>query len=146
LSAVEAATMGQWNSRYGSTARTRPWISMKAVAFRAGILAVLVLCSCGTMISRSLMPRYCGKEPLPNVYSGVVLDVQGALHYECAESGECRFFTPGPTNNVELFLLLDIPLSLALDTCLLPWTAYQQIRHGNICNKLQPITPDASRR
>lgn len=101
---------------------------------------LLVLASCGTLLSQAGGPGGCGSNPatLPNVYSGVVLDVQGGLDYKCPVSGECEFFSPGASNNVELFLLLDIPLSLTLDTILLPYTAYKQLKHGNICTKGVP--------
>ncbi len=99
------------------------------------VLPAVVLASCGTLLTQltDTNPEDCsGMGTLPSVYSGVVFDVKGALHYECRK-GKCEFFTPGPSNNVELFLLLDVPLSLTLDTIVLPYTLYRQLRHGSIC-------------
>lgn len=106
-------------------------------------LCLLLLASCGTLISQGAGKILCGERPatLPNVYSGVALDVQGGFRYQCPPAGECTFFSPGPSANVELFLILDIPLSLALDTLLLPYTIYQQVQHGNICTRGVPGPP-----
>jgi uncharacterized protein YceK len=115
-----------------------PWIRLALV-----VPLALALSSCGTLLSQAAGRSGCGNTPAtrPNVYSGFVLDVQEGLRYRCPATGECTFFAPGPTANVELFLLLDIPLSLALDTVLLPYTAYQQAKHGNICTKGVPWPP-----
>jgi uncharacterized protein YceK len=79
-------------------------------------------------------PQDCeGMGAVPNVYGGTVTDVRGAFH-------------SGPTNNVEAFLILDIPLSIAADTIILPYTIYRQIQYGNICPKdnVVPSPPNQS--
>ena len=74
--------------------------------------------------------------PLPNMYSGVILDVQGIAHYGCDNNGNCEFGHYKETNNFEFFCLIDLPLSLAMDTVLLPVTIYKQFKYGNICKKI----------
>jgi uncharacterized protein YceK len=79
-------------------------------------------------------PHDCdGMGTIPSVYSGTVFDVKGVFH-------------TGPTNNVELLLLIDIPLSVAADTMILPYTIYRQIRYGSICPKknVVPAPPNQS--
>jgi uncharacterized protein YceK len=114
-------------------------------SFRRALITpcLLLLSSCGTLLSQAAGKSGCGEDPatLPNAYSGVVLDVQQGFRYRCPPVGECTFFSPGPSANVELFLILDIPLSLALDTILLPYTVYQQVNHGNICTRGVPGPP-----
>lgn len=114
-------------------------------SLRVALIApwLLILASCGTLLSQAAGKSGCGEHPatLPNAYSGVVLDVQGGLRYRCHPVGECTWFSPGPSANVELFLILDVPLSLALDTILLPYTVYRQVKHGNICTKGVPGPP-----
>lgn len=50
----------------------------------------------------------------PNVYSGSTLDLS------CI-----------PAENAGFFCLVDLPLSLVVDTLILPFTAYRQIHEGN---------------
>ena len=35
------------------------------------------------------------------------------------------------TNNIEGFCLIDVPLSIAADTLMLPLTIYEQIKYGS---------------
>lgn len=78
--------------------------------------------------------KYCRDlTPLPNIYSGVITDVRGIGHYGCGTNDKCEYGYYKETNNVEFFLVVDIPLSLALDTVLLPITIYKQLKYGNIC-------------
>jgi len=53
----------------------------------------------------------------PRVYSGTIGD------------GYC--LTHDRSGQIGFWCLLDLPLSLAADTVVLPFTAYQQVRHGN---------------
>lgn len=55
---------------------------------------------------------------VPRVYSGTVVDAHGIT-----------------ADNLGLFALIDLPLSFALDTVLLPYTIFRQIRLGNIESK-----------
>ncbi len=78
--------------------------------------------------------KYCRDfAPLPNIYSGVISDVKGIGHYGCDANGKCEYGHSKGTNNMELFLMIDIPLSFALDTVILPVTIYKQLKYGNIC-------------
>jgi len=97
----------------------------------------LSLTSCGTIVTQvvSRHPTYeeCAVQTVPHVYSGTVVDVRSALHYQCKSPGDCRYFAATETANVEVLLLLDVPLSLAYDTLILPWTVFEQLEHGNYC-------------
>jgi hypothetical protein len=73
------------------------------------------------------------------------MDVRCLTNYGCEffiEGYKCEFGHHKEPNNVSMFCLIDIPLSLALDTAILPYTAYRQIRYGDIC-KFQPKSADA---
>jgi len=107
------------------------------------LFPLLLLTSCGTLISQQIPVQDCNKfdGPLPNIYSGVILDARVAFHYKCVMN-QCKYFNYEGNDNVGLFFLLDMPLSLALDTALLPFTAYRQIRYGDIC-KIQPKSASA---
>jgi uncharacterized protein YceK len=89
------------------------------------VISVVLLCvisSCGTIVTH-LNPEYATDyyNPVsPRVYSGVVFD------YRCFHHPE----QPG-TNNLELFCLISMPISLVLDTLFLPYTGYQQFKYGN---------------
>jgi uncharacterized protein YceK len=86
------------------------------------------------MLSQQMLKSNCNEADgsLPNVYSGVIFDVRGVFNYGCFD-GQCKYFNHEGPNNVSLLLILDMPLSLALDTTLLPMTVYKQIRYGDIC-------------
>ena len=42
----------------------------------------------------------------------------------------------GPADSVKAMLFYDIPFSLIADTIVLPYTITQQIKHGNIWDKV----------
>ncbi|HXL39680.1 MAG TPA: YceK/YidQ family lipoprotein [Myxococcales bacterium] len=65
----------------------------------------------------------------PRLYSGVLVD---------AWCGFETFRVGGEAFQVGLFCFLDLPLSLAADTVLLPYKAYTQIRYGNFQPRLVP--------
>ena len=94
------------------------------------VCVVATLCGCATIYSLS-SDRMEGEmhedtshpRSLPRLYSGVVVD------------GYCvgQSFSEGreAAGQIGFFCLLDVPLSLVVDTLVLPYTAYQQIRFGN---------------
>lgn len=55
---------------------------------------------------------------IPNVYSGTVFD------FQCL-----------PAENAGFFCLVDLPLSFAMDTLMVPYTAYRQFRYGSWYNQ-----------
>jgi hypothetical protein len=75
---------------------------------------------------------------LPRVYSGLVVDAW-MVKQTVVQGGE------GAAQG-GLFAFLDIPLSLAADTLVLPFTIYQQIRFGNFRPRLVPEVHEASAR
>ena len=86
------------------------------------VVLACAVSSCGTIATLS-NPEYATDyyNPVsPRVYSGVVFDFRCMHHPE----------QPG-TNNLELFCLISLPVSLVLDTLLLPYTGYQQFKYGN---------------
>jgi len=105
------------------------------------IIVSLSLSACGTLISQTLeTDKYCRDLiPLSSIYSGVITDVRGIGHYGCDTAGKCEYGHQKGTNNFEFFLIVDMPLSLALDTVILPFTIYRQLKYGNICKYM----PDA---
>lgn len=99
------------------------------------LLAALMLAGCGTFqtvvrsdeaTAKSLKEQktYCGA--VPRIYSGVTYDFC-TLHA-----------LPGPGideyqyNNATPFVLIDVVISGALDTMLLPYTIYRQQADGSI--------------
>lgn len=90
------------------------------------LLLVCFLSGCGTIVSHIEGDDYYdnGHSTLPRAYSGVVLDYRMFYHPQYSEP-----------NNVELFFLLDLPLSFVLDTVILPYTGYKQIVDGNYGEK-----------
>ncbi|MCP1446002.1 uncharacterized protein YceK [Pseudomonas sp. GGS8] len=99
------------------------------------LAAAVMLAGCGTFqtvvrsdeaAAKSLKEQktYCGA--VPRIYSGVTYDF-------------CRLHaTPGPGideykyNNGTPFVLIDVVISGALDTMLLPYTIYRQQADGSI--------------
>jgi len=90
-------------------------------------LAILMIwcaqCACATVFTLStdrvegtMFESYDAPRSLPRVFSGVAAD---AL---CVAGGG-EGITP--------LCLLDLPLSVVGDIAVLPFTAYQQVRHGN---------------
>jgi uncharacterized protein YceK len=59
---------------------------------------------------------------IPRMYSGAYFDFSCAFH-------------SGPPNNIELFCFIDLPMSMALDTVILPYTLYKQIECGSYPSK-----------
>jgi uncharacterized protein YceK len=114
--------MGHPRPNFGSATpvlahfRQRPVLCLLCV----GLLAE----GCATIFSLSpdrvegeLYESHDSPKSFPRVYSGTLGDGYCVTH---DQSGQIGFFC-----------LLDLPLSLAADTVLLPYTAYQQIHHGN---------------
>jgi uncharacterized protein YceK len=97
---------------------------MDIILYRAIVLimAATALNGCGTIITLSMQEKdivdHCNT--LPRAYSGTVFDSRCIYHPE--HKG---------TNNAELFCLIDLPLSLGMDTIVLPYTGYKQIQHGS---------------
>jgi len=87
-----------------------------------GFCMALTVTGCGTIASRIVGPHWeeYRDPPLPRIYSGAILDFRGFWHPD----------HPG-TNNVELFCLVDLPLSLVADTIILPLTIYEQNKYGD---------------
>ncbi|MDX1654716.1 MAG: hypothetical protein R3310_05850 [Candidatus Competibacteraceae bacterium] len=92
-------------------------------------LAVLCLTSllvygCATIYTQTSNPyiedvKDCPEEKtIPNVYSGLIFDLY------CI-----------PAENVGFFCVVDLPLSAALDTAILPFTIYKQIEKGDWYSK-----------
>lgn len=113
-------------------------------------LVILCVCvsGCGTTISQYIGHQEGGKIICesreeyeretygigqPNVYSGVTFDTRLLLiPFICEGRGEgdmiYRLFYPV----VAPVLVIDLPLSLATDTVILPYTVYRQLKYGNI--------------
>ncbi len=90
---------------------TRTWL------LSVGLLGVVALNGCGTLASPILhkLDRDC-TEATSRLYGGLKLD------YWCVT--EIR-------SDVIIFCLVDMPLSLAADTAILPYTAFMQLNYGN---------------
>ena len=77
---------------------------------------------CGTIVSQVIGDGY--RDPphktLPRAYSGAVLDFRTFYHPHYSEP-----------NNLEFFFFIDLPMSLVLDTIILPYTGYRQITDGS---------------
>ena len=86
------------------------------------VTAVATLNGCATIATLSMEEENIVDtcKTLPRVYSGTVFDSRCMYHPE--RKG---------TNNMEFFCLIDLPLSIAMDTIVLPYTAYQQYKHGS---------------
>ena len=86
----------------------------------------LCLTACSTLVT-NLTPRSQETETRisddcavkSRVYSGT------QLNYDC--------LTEDDYEGMGLLCLIDIPLSLALDTIVLPYTIYKQYKYGNFC-------------
>ncbi|MDX1802482.1 MAG: hypothetical protein R3292_00275 [Alcanivorax sp.] len=82
-------------------------------------MLLLTLSGCASLYTQSTDPylediRDCSqRRPIPNLYSGTVFDLY------CI-----------PAENAGFFCLLDLPLSLTMDTLLVPYTLYRQIHDG----------------
>jgi uncharacterized protein YceK len=106
-------------------------------------LVVCLLCAgflqggCATIFSLSpdriegdMYESWDSPKSFPRIYSGTIGDGYCVTH---DRSGQIGFFC-----------LLDLPLSLAADTIVLPYTAYQQIRQGNYHARCIPKEHDAA--
>jgi uncharacterized protein YceK len=113
----------------------KPGVEMEKILLylkTVGITTILLIVQlpflgCGTIITTAVLPSYMEKgnptstekrdwQEEPWIYSGTYFD------YKCFYHPEYR-----GTNNVELLCLIDLPLSLAADTLILPVTIPLQI-------------------
>jgi uncharacterized protein YceK len=82
---------------------------------------------CATVLTLSTADEQtkCGSDcNVPRIYSGTAVDICGLT-----------------ADNLGLFALIDLPLSIVGDTLMLPYTFYAQSTHGDISVK----TPCASK-
>ena len=102
-------------------------VEIKDYKLRILILFLSVcLTACSTLVT-NLIPRSQETETRisddcavkSRVYSGT------QLNYDC--------LTEDDYEGMGLLCLIDIPLSLALDTIVLPYTIYKQYKYGNFC-------------
>ncbi|MDD5131930.1 MAG: YceK/YidQ family lipoprotein [bacterium] len=91
------------------------------VSISSLIVSVLTISGCATIYTQTTDNRknevHYGY-PLPRVYSGTVLDFYGL-----------------GADNMGIFALCDLPLSLALDTIILPYTIPRQLKYGPLETK-----------
>jgi uncharacterized protein YceK len=76
---------------------------------------------CATILSLSTADEQtkCGSDcNVPRIYSGTAVDICGLT-----------------ADNLGLFALIDLPLSLVGDTLMLPYTSFAQSKHGDISVK-----------
>lgn len=110
------------------------------MTYPAAFLCVMsvVLCGCGTAktlfsydetISRSLRKEKTYCETLPRLYSGVAYDF-------CVLNGPPNTTSGVPSGFISLFIG-DFFLSAVVDTLVLPYTAYRQVRYGNVDLRLR---------
>lgn len=102
---------------------------------KAMLLAALMLAGCGTIqtvirgdevAAKSLKEQksYCGA--VPRIYSGVTYDFC-SLNAPLQNGKDAQTYTDAPA-----IVLIDVVMSGALDTLLLPYTIYRQQADGNI--------------
>jgi len=101
---------------------------------------------CGTMFSQKINHNWTDKTwkskeeykeetcgiPSVNMYSGIVFDIRVlSAPFICHGGGEggLAFLSMYPI--MAPLSILDIPLSFAADTIILPYTTYRQIKYGN---------------
>lgn len=115
---------------------------MKSIFYRvpaAVLILALLMSGCATFRVQSVAhgndscEDLCGKTP--QVYGGTVEALRFALYPALCKSGDEEdglslliaypLFLP--------FLAVDLALSIAADTVLLPYTVYKQNKTGNIC-------------
>lgn len=85
------------------------------------LISFSAISGCATGISLSLAEKEtrCGSDcNVPRIYSGTAVDMCGLT-----------------ADNLALFALVDLPLSLVADTLILPYTIYAQNKYGNISVK-----------
>jgi uncharacterized protein YceK len=74
---------------------------------------------------------------VPNVYSGVASDLTTLLApWLCRSEGDRDIATSVLYPLYAPVFLVDTVLSAAIDTIILPYTAYRQVKYGNIQEKL----------
>jgi uncharacterized protein YceK len=118
-------------------------VGWKNVVVLQALCLILMLAGCGTLITQfDETERYTfpgsRQRTIPQIYSGtaanvvfakdIIFETTGAKGDE--QAAECCF-SP-------FYLIVDIPLSLAADTLLLPYTIPKQIWRGNIWNRSPP--------
>ncbi|WP_322617242.1 YceK/YidQ family lipoprotein [Pseudomonas sp. BIC9C] len=102
---------------------------------QAMLLVAMLLAGCGTIqtvvrsdeaAAKSLREQksYCGA--VPRIYSGVTYDFC-ALNAPLQEGRDAQVHGPAPA-----IVLIDVVISGALDTLLLPYTIYRQQADGSI--------------
>jgi uncharacterized protein YceK len=106
------------------------------------VATALLLGGCGTLMTQGVAHKdqavscrdLCGSTP--NIYSGTAYSVRMMLFpmfVNACSGGESRLAFGMLYPFLLLFLIVDIPLSFAADTIILPYTAYRQASRGNIC-------------
>jgi uncharacterized protein YceK len=76
-------------------------------------------CATGISLSSAEKETRCGSDcNVPRIYSGAAVDMCGLT-----------------ADNLALFALVDLPLSLVADTLVLPYTVYAQNKYGDISVK-----------
>ena len=102
---------------------------------RLPAIGALALCGCATLFTLSpdrIEGALSAGQSLPRVYSGTIADGYAVTHDRSGQAG--------------FFCLLDLPLSIAADTVVLPWTLVQQIRHGSYRPRCIPEAQEEKRR
>ncbi len=100
---------------------------MRVISLIGCIFLVFFLSGCGTIstIGEKKKDHSClGENPIPRIYSGIFYDVS-LVKYALYDG-------PGPDFEFGMGIT-DFPFSLALDTVVLPYTVYTQIKYGDIC-------------
>lgn len=97
-------------------------------------LLPLLLCACGTIQTTHQPEQLPSHEPSRRSYCNSIPSVYAGASYDLCAS---VFSRPGEVdaNLLSAGHLLDLPLSAASDTLLLPYTILRQLRHGNLSLK-----------
>lgn len=97
------------------------------------LFSILILSGCGSMktvdyntsntlrFDKSSKLSYC--KSLPSIYSGVSYDICNSVLRKPGQVDD---------NMMSLLYLFDLPLSVVVDTVLLPYTVVRQFTEGNI--------------
>ena len=96
-------------------------LPQRLTALLLSLIVFSTISGCGTVISLTSSEKetQCSSDcNVPQVYSGTAVDMCGLT-----------------ADNLALFALIDLPLSLVADTILLPYTVYAQNKYGNISVK-----------
>ena len=88
------------------------------------LLIATHISGCGTALSLAISEETICDEfnSLSRVYSGAAIDYRCIYHPDQPE-----------TNNVEFLCIIDMPISIVLDTIVLPYTGYTQLKYGDYC-------------